>query len=127
MARPRNGTMGSPWVRHADLCLRIAITSVFLQLQESLITPDRSLTHVKVIHGPGTHRGALRGRMREPGRISEQSSIQCDADGSGPRTIRDELSTGHPGDYFARSRAARPPRALGEWDPTGRIHDRRHR
>ena len=66
-------------------------------------------------------------RMREPGRISEQSSIQCDADGSGPRTIRDELSTGHPGHYFARSRAARPPRALDEWDPTGRIHDRRHR
>ena len=40
----------------------------------------------------------------------------ADADGRGPRTIRDELSTGHPGHYFARSRPARPPRALDEMD-----------
>src|SRR5262245_35861954 len=107
--------MESPWVRHADLCLRIAITSVFLQRQESLITPGRRLTYVKVIHGPGARRSALRSGMREPGRISEQSSSQCDADGCGPRTIRDELSTGHPGHYFARSRHTRPSRALDEW------------
>ena len=81
--------------------------------QESSSTPARRLTYVKVIRSPGAHRRALRGRMREPGRISEESSIQCDADGSGPRTIRDELPTGHPGHYFARSRAARPSSALG--------------
>ena len=42
-----------------------------------------------------------------------------DADSGSARTIRNELSTGDPRHYFARSRPARPARALGQWDPTG--------
>ena len=87
--------------------------------------PDRRITDAPVVHPPGAPRPALRRRVCEPGRISEPASRPGDAHGGRPRAIRAELSVSDPGHSVARSRPARPPGALGEWDPAGGIDDRR--